>query len=83
MPLRSKLKNVPVRPQPAWMSSTMSRAPTSRAMRATARIQAFEALARPPSPCTVSSRIAAGASMPEAGSASMSASSCAVSTEPR
>jgi NAD(P)-dependent dehydrogenase (short-subunit alcohol dehydrogenase family) len=25
MPARSKLKNVPVRPQPAWMSSTISR----------------------------------------------------------
>ncbi len=46
----SKLKNVPVRPHPAWMSSTIRRMSFSLQMRAMERSHSAEAGLMPPSP---------------------------------
>ncbi len=67
MPGSSKLKKAPVRPQPAWMSSRISRMPRrrgdcARGAAATSR----RATLMPPSPCTVSTITAAGRSRPDA-----------------
>src|SRR5690606_9039550 len=79
-PARSKLKNEPVRPQPAWMSSTMNSAPCRRAIASMRRSQASLATLRPPSPWTVSTMIAAGLSRPEDVSSRRRSSCAAVST---
>jgi hypothetical protein len=62
MPLSSKEKNVPVRPQPAWMSSTIRRLSCRLARSARRRNQLGVAVWIPPSPWMVSTRNAAGAS---------------------
>ena len=69
-PARSKLKKSPVRPQPAWMSSTMSGMSSSRVRSRSARSHGTDATFSPPSPCTVSTITAAGRSTPELGSSS-------------
>src|SRR3546814_691664 len=79
-PMVSKLKKGPVRPQPAWMSSTISNAPCAFASPAMRRSHAGDATLSPPSPCTVSTRLAAGASTPLHGSARRLSRSVAVSS---
>ncbi|MNT54133.1 hypothetical protein D3C72_1912670 [compost metagenome] len=70
MPICSKLKKLPVRPQPAWMSSTINSMSCLRHRRSSLRIHSAEATLRPPSPCTTSTITAAGLSMPLLGSSS-------------
>src|SRR5690606_15164409 len=70
MPISSKLKKVPVRPQPAWMSSTMSSMSCLRQSFSSLRIQSADAAFRPPSPWTTSTITAAGLSTPLLGSLS-------------
>ncbi len=70
MPISSKLKKLPVRPQPAWMSSTISSISCLRQSFSSLRTHSAEAAFRPPSPWTTSTMTAAGLSMPLEGSAS-------------
>jgi hypothetical protein len=68
IPAASKLKNGPVRPQPAWMSSMM-RGMSAPAHKAARRCNhGVLAVLIPPSPCTASTMTAAGGSIPLPGS---------------
>ncbi|MNJ69191.1 hypothetical protein D3C77_655140 [compost metagenome] len=80
MPAASKLKNVPVRPQPTWMSSTISSMSWRLHSFSSSFSQRSVATLTPPSPCTVSTMTAAGLSMPLLGSSSMRSRYAMVST---
>ncbi len=65
MPDSSKEKNAPVRPQPIWMSSTISSMSWRSHNSASARSHSGRATLMPPSPCTDSTMTAAGLFRPE------------------
>ncbi|CAM5266726.1 hypothetical protein SANTM175S_03199 [Streptomyces antimycoticus] len=70
MPDSSKEKKAPVRPQPIWMSSTISSMSWRSHSSARARSHSGRATLIPPSPCTVSTITAAGWLRPEPWSSS-------------
>ncbi len=68
IPWCSNEYHVPVRPQPVWISSTMSGMSSSDVTRRTPRTNSVGAGMTPPSACTISMIVAAGLVTPPLGS---------------